>query len=141
MTPNQFIAKSLNEGKQYLPFYVVPDMDKIRKQLKSKGFSSFTPDEKNYKYSEANAVLMYTNPAGDLYGKDVIHLSSKGDNSVRYAPEYAYPKPDKATESDYNENIFLVIPYTKEYDGQKIRNMINKDNHFDWDRDRNPDKF
>lgn len=112
----------VNEGK-YTPFYELKDIKTIQKKLKSLGLTSYTPDEKNYKYAEDKAYILTTNAAGDLYGKYVIMLSSNGGNEIKFAPEWTYPKPSKATESDYNENYFLIIPIPDNIDNQTFKDM------------------
>ena len=128
------------EREEYLPYYTVKDLDNMRKTLKSKGFSSYTPDEVKYKYSEEKAVVMVTNAAGDFYGKDVENLLSAGENLVEFTPEWLYPKTNNRTEKMYNEDIFLVVPYKKNGDFRSITNILDKKKYIDFKNDKNLNK-
>jgi len=130
----------VTEGKDYLPFYTPSGLDQIRKKLKSKGFNSFTPAEKKYGYRENNAVFLTYNAAGDIYGKDTENLTSTGGNKVVYSNEWEYPKEKFPSKSIFNEEIFLIIPYSKKHDGNVITKITDIDNHIDFDKDKNTNR-
>jgi hypothetical protein len=128
---------------KYEPHYVIRDLVKIKSELKSHGFNSYTPAEKGYKYSEKYAVILTTNPAGDLYGKEVMNLISPagtgqfGDNMIKYNYAWEYPPQSTQSQDDHNENIFLVIPHDYNQDNYNtIANITNRKKYIDFDRDK-----
>ena len=92
------------------PFYKIKNMSSIRSELNELGLYSYTPDEKRYIYSEDQAYLLTTNPAGDLYGKYVKYLESTDGETVKYAAEWS--ESDTANRKENNANFFLEeIPF------------------------------
>jgi hypothetical protein len=92
----------------FLPYYTPRGLDEIREELKLKGFNSYTPEEKDYKYEEKSAVFLTTNVAGDLYGKDTENLTSNG-NVVMFNSEYEYPKREYQTQKSYNTDATTAV--------------------------------